>query len=58
MVREFGSAERRNMVFIGDGNHSYYRARLKMQIAEKSKEVVMPQGVSEQSIISLNKKAG
>jgi hypothetical protein len=58
MAREFGSAKLRNMVFIEDGDHSYYRSRLKMQIAEKKKEVFMQQTVSEQSIISLNKKAG
>jgi hypothetical protein len=46
------------MVFIEDGNHSYYRARLKMQIAEKNQEGLMKQTVGEQSIISLNKLGG
>ncbi len=56
MVRHFGSAELKNLVFIEDGNHSYYRSVLKQRIAEKNTEVHAQHSVNEQVIISLNKK--
>ncbi len=56
MVRNFGSAELKNIVFIEDGNNLYYRSVLKQQIAEKNKEAHVQHSVNEQDIISLNKK--